>query len=237
MPNSPRLDPQYIQKIKNTYSLSDFAYQAIRRAIVSGSFKPGEQLKQLELAAELDVSQRTVREALTRLVSEGLVILKPYKGYTVIKVSSEEQQEIYRLRVAREGLAMEEAGKYITERDLERMRQLLPLTRPGDSEETLGVARDANREFHMVPVLCTGQNILIRMLEQIWDLTLTYYLMSVNLGEGSYKPRGDDIADHTEILQALEARDGKKARQAMVRHIENNLEFSILRIKEIEKTS
>jgi len=75
------------------------------------------------------------------------------------------------------------------------------------------------------------------MLEQIWDLTLTYYLMSVNLGEGSYKPLGDDIADHTEILQALEARDGKKARQAMVRHIEKNLEFSILRIKEIEKTS
>jgi len=230
-----KLDSQYLQDIRNTNSLTDAAYKVIRKAIISGCYKPGEQLKQLDLAAELDVSQRTVREALTRLVSEGLVALKPYKGFTVISVSFEEQTEIFKLRAALEGLAMEEATRLITDKDLERMRELIPFTGGNDSEESARAAREANREFHMIPVRATGQNILIRILEQIWDITLTYYLMDVNLGEGSYKSGVDDLADHTEIVNALASRNGSRAREAMVQHIKRNFETLEMRIKEIEK--
>jgi GntR family transcriptional regulator, rspAB operon transcriptional repressor len=227
-----KLDPIYIQKIKNTSSLTDVAYEGIRKAIISGSFQPGDQLKQLDLAAELEVSQRTIREALTRLVSDGLVIQKPYKGFMVVSISVEEQKEIYKLRMALEGLAMQEAVKYITAQDLERMRELQPFTAPGEDAESIALAREINREFHMVPVLATGQNILIKILEQIWDLTLTYYLRADETSQGKYQSKNDDLADHLNIIEALESRNGQLAREVMTKHIENNLETLIMRFEE-----
>jgi DNA-binding GntR family transcriptional regulator len=232
MDKPKKLDPHYIQKIRNAESLSDVAYEAIRKSIISGSYQSGEQLKQLDLAAELDVSQRTIREALARLVSDGLVVLKPYKGFMVVNISLKEQKEIYKLRAALEGLAMKEAVNYITDQDLERMRELHPFTAPGIEEESIAVAREANREFHTIPVIATGQNILIKILEQIWDLTLTYYLRADKLQSGKYQSRNDDLADHQNLINALEARDGDLARQIMTQHIENNLATLIMRIEE-----
>jgi GntR family transcriptional regulator, rspAB operon transcriptional repressor len=227
-----KLDPVYIQKVKNSSSLSDVAYDAIRKAITSGSYQPGDQLKQLDLAAELDVSQRTIREALTRLVSDGLVIQKPYKGFMVISISQEEQKEIYKLRAALEGLAMQDAANCISDADLKHMLDLLPFTAPGETEESIPLAREINREFHMIPVLATHQNLLIKILDQIWDLVLTYYSKTDENPSGIYQSRNDDVADHRQILEALEAHDGQRAQEAMTRHIENNLETLIKRLEE-----
>jgi DNA-binding GntR family transcriptional regulator len=235
MKNVQKLNPPFLERIKKIYTLSDLAYEAIRDAIISGNFEPGEQLKQLPLADELEVSQRTVREALSRLVSEGLVIQKPYKGFMVVNISPTEQTEIYMIRAALEGMAIESAAKLISLEDLEKMRELLPFTASGREEESLADIRESNREFHMIPVIATGQSILIRILEQIWDITLTYYMRGGESEEGRFLSLADDLKDHNEILEALEARDGQRARSSMVNHIENNLKSLITRIEEIDK--
>lgn len=82
----------------------------------------------------------------------------------------------------------------------------------------------------MIPVVATSQSILIRILEQIWDLTLTYYLRDGEPEVGRYLLRNDDLKEHTEMLEILEVRDGQRARGAMVNHIENNLKTLITRL-------
>ena len=102
---------------------SDLAYQAIREAIAFGHIKPGEWLRQEALADELNVSQVTVREALSRLVAEGLAVHIPYKGVKAVLLPPAELRDVYELRALLEGFAVELAAERISP---EELRKFLP---------------------------------------------------------------------------------------------------------------
>lgn len=223
MNKSRKLNSDLVLQVRNASSLVDLCYEAIRDGIITGRFRPGEKLNQLDLARELDVSQRTVRDALSRLVSENLVEQTLYKGFMVVDISVEEQEEIYELRASLEGIAMHHAVNKITDEDIDRMRSLIPLAVIGEDSDSLQVAREANREFHMIPVRATGKRQLIRMLEQIWDMTLTYYLRDPVTNEDRNTSHEGDFAEHTLIVAALAARDAARAHREMVTHIQSNL--------------
>ena len=95
-------------------SLSDEVLDRLRVAIIRGQLKPGQRLNETMLATTLDVSRGPVREALTQLAREGLVVLQRYKGATVARLSQEEIEEIYELRVALERLAMSKGMRHAT---------------------------------------------------------------------------------------------------------------------------
>ena len=80
----------------------------IRRAIVLGTLKPGEKLTESRLAAALNVSRPTIREALTQLAQEGLLIQEPYRGLRVADLEPGAIMDIARTRVALDMLAVEE---------------------------------------------------------------------------------------------------------------------------------
>jgi DNA-binding GntR family transcriptional regulator len=80
----------------------------IRRAIVLGTLKPGEKLTESRLAAALNVSRPTIREALTQLAQEGLLIQEPYRGLRVADLDPDAIMDIARTRVALDMLAVEE---------------------------------------------------------------------------------------------------------------------------------
>jgi DNA-binding GntR family transcriptional regulator len=235
MNKSKKLNSDLVLQVRNASSLVDLCYEAIRDGIISSRFRPGEKLNQLDLARELDVSQRTVRDALSRLVSENLVEQTLYKGFMVVDISVEEQEEIYELRAALEGIAMDHAVEKITDAEIERMRDLIPLAVIGEDSESLQMAREANREFHMIPVLATGKRQLIRMLDQIWDMILTYYLRDPVTNEDRNTSHEGDFAEHTRIVDALAARDAGRARMEMVNHIHSNLSDLKNRIRDLKE--
>jgi DNA-binding GntR family transcriptional regulator len=81
------------------------AADALRDAIVEGRIAPGSRITETQLAAEMDLSRATVRAALHQLLQEGLTVLIPYTGWTVVALSADDVWELYSLRSALERLA------------------------------------------------------------------------------------------------------------------------------------
>jgi DNA-binding GntR family transcriptional regulator len=204
--------------------LSKIAYDSIRDGISSGQVKPGEWLRQDALAQKLEVSQATVREALNRLVSEGVAVHVPHKGVKAITISVDDLRDIYDMRAVLEGLANELAASRISQQGLARMRELLPDTVVNADSQSTDMARAANREFHWAAIHASGRSHLIRVLEQLWVLIDPYMVYGRFWNaEQAYQKRiaGSvlDLEDHTRLLESLEEQDGHRAQQITQEYI------------------
>jgi len=204
--------------------LSEMTFHAIRHDIVSGQLEPGKWLRQEELAQQFGVSQATVREALKRLVAEGLAIHVPHKGVKVITLSLEDLRDNYDIRALLEGLANEAAADLITPQDLARMRELLPDTIVTADSESTQVAREANREFHWIAIYASKRRHLIKLLEQLWVLIDPYLVYgrfwnTVITKQERMKGSALDLEDHKQLLEALESKNGVRARRVTRRYV------------------
>jgi len=204
--------------------LSEMAYDAIRRDIMSGQLKAGRWLRQDDLAQQLGVSQATVREALKRLVAEGLAVHVPHKGVKVITLSLEDLRDNCDVRALLEGFANETAAPLITSEDLARMEDLLPNTIVTVESESTQAAREANHEFHWLAIYASQRKHLIKLLEQLWGLVDPYLVYgrfwnSMRTKDERLKGSELDLEDHTQLLEALKSRDGVWARQVTVRYV------------------
>lgn len=96
-----------MEQIKNLHrSLSDIATDSIRNAIIRGDFKMGQPITEASLSTSLNISKTPVREALSKLESEGLVVSEKNKGYKVFSLSKDEYIELSELRFALESQAL-----------------------------------------------------------------------------------------------------------------------------------
>lgn len=207
--------------------LSDAAFEALRKAILDRRLVPGEWLRQEALAKELGVSQITVREALNRLVNEGLCISVPYKGVRVVAPTLEDLEDIYALRGLLEGFAAELAASRITPEELTQMRELIPATVVDADPKSVERARKANREFHAIAIHASGRRFLIQILRQVWDWIdpLTHYQRTLEAEAGTeirLRWGERDKIQHTRLLEALEAGDGPRARQVVTEYVDED---------------
>lgn len=215
MPDRDR-DPIRLERQRE--SLAESAFRALRDAIMAGQLQPGEWLRQEALADELDISQSTVRDALNRLIGEGLAVRIPYRGVRVVALSPDDLRDIYAMRALLEGLAAEAAAEGITEDELEEMRATLPDTVVTEDPDSVPRAREANRRFHTIFIEASRRRFLIRILRQLWDwidpLMLYSRTAETDIGEETRRKWGRrDRHQHSHLLEALEAGDGKRARQ------------------------
>ena len=216
MDNKNIFNIEVLNRFRRSHDLSDFVYDALFEAIISGKLEPGSKLKQVELAQQLDVSQNTVREALKSLANSGLVIQKPNRGFTVAEIPVEEQEEIYELRTILEVWAIDYAVDQISDEEIARMQELLPSTTSPDQSLSPKSVRESNREFHMIPIRATKKRHLIRILEQFWDLSLSHTLWPDD--ERLRVTALEDMEEHKKFLDALEKRDPEQARAALIEH-------------------
>jgi DNA-binding GntR family transcriptional regulator len=216
---SPVFDQDTIKRVASMNRKSDFVYEAIRKAIVYRRIKRGEWLREASLSEELGVSRTMVRDALTRLTAEGLAVEIPYKGVMAASVSAEEIEEVYKIRAKLEAMAFEIAADLVTVQDLDAMRRLLPESVAHADLYDFEKTREANHEFHWIAIRATRKRHLIRLLEHIWEFMPTYVFYS-ELSEAERIELADnEMAQHKAILDALEARDGKRANELVEQHI------------------
>ena len=226
-----RLQP--IEKLNRRATLADQVYESLRHAVVYGRLSPGSRLNQVELARSLDVSERTVREALTCLVSQGLVSREPYREFRVVGLSVEEIEEIFHMRALLEGWAMELAAPEITARELTQMRKLLPKMEASISLESVLTLQGTNREFHWIAINACKKKYLVQMLRRLWDLTLPYAFAEKDTKSYVRQTEKDQIY-HPQLIEALEVRDGQKAREVLVAHIHEAMEQLRLRVQRVD---
>ena len=208
---------------KKNLRLVDTTYENLCASIANGVIKPGDWIRQASLAEELDISQVTARDALNKLVTEGLAERIPRKGVKIPFIFPEDLQDIYELRMICEGIAWQVAAERITEKDLDQMRSILPYTGTNEDPKSVNTAREKNQEFHLIAINASGRRVLIRILSQLLNLNNLRYLLSSSPAEVRIRDGRVNIEEHTALLAALENHDGKLSRSLIENHIKRSM--------------
>jgi DNA-binding GntR family transcriptional regulator len=184
---------------------SQHAVEALRRALVTGRLKPGDRVRQEEIAESLGISLGPVREALATLEQEGQLTYLPRRGYWVTELDVADLQEIYELRALLESRAARRALPLLDEDALQRIdlaaRDCVDTAAAGDVAAEL----DANRRFHLAILESPDQIHTLRLIRLLWDSTETYRALYYNSAEG----RQEAGEAHERIITALHARDAE----------------------------
>ncbi len=209
-------------QVTNVFSSkSDVAYHELRRMILSGELAAGSRLAQYVLAERLGMSITPLREAIRRLNSEGLIELDNHKDARVSTISAPEARELFEVRLALDPAAVELAAERRTDDDIALMRatvaRLLPVTRKWGEDALL-----AHSEFHRALYVASHNDVLIKMLDDLWAKSDRYRRLGLELPAGE-EPRTIDLNEHQQILELVIARDVVGAGVLSRRHIEKSL--------------
>lgn len=194
------------------------AWELIREGILRGRFAPGEHLKEEELAAHAGVSRTPVREALRRLIREGLVEHAPNVGTRVIRWTEKELDDVFELRAMLEGHAAARAAEAIGAEQLRELRQLaeemeaLALQANEDAQDQIA---DRNRSFHRIILEIGGGPRLGDLLGTV--VSIPVLLRTFRRYRDEELKRS--MRHHRELIDAFEARDGIWARAVMQAHL------------------
>ncbi len=184
-------------------NVQDAAADRIRRMIIDGVVKPGDSLRQDELANTLGVSTMPIREALRQLQSEGLVTFHPRRGAQVTQLSVSHQQEIYRMREELSVLACQWAAEHFEDICIDRLRNLLAQIKVAEDSRDGSHRLKLVREFFFTIFEASRKEHLIRILSNVWDLSLLYRCHFATLPE--IIPRR--MEEYRRIYHACEAKD------------------------------
>ena len=157
--------PQQTPGVDRTL-LRDDVFRRLRDAIVDCTFRPGEQLKDADLAEWLGVSRTPVREALLRLGASGLVVAKPGRSTTVSAIDAKAVRDARDVVGAMHVLAVRGMAGTATDTYLERMRDANRRFARALAADDIPTAMDADEEFHRVPVTVLGNDAIVTVLEQ-----------------------------------------------------------------------
>jgi DNA-binding GntR family transcriptional regulator len=145
--------------------LRDDVHRRLRDAIVDGTFAPGEQLKDGELATWLGVSRTPVREALLRLSTSGLVTAVPGRSTTVTAIDVRATQDARDVVAAMHSLAVSLVAGQLSEDDLDLMRAANRRFAAALTAGDVAAAHDADDELHRIPVVASGNAALASVID------------------------------------------------------------------------
>jgi DNA-binding GntR family transcriptional regulator len=188
----------------------------LRKALRQRVLAPGQALNQDELAKRFGVSRIPLREALRTLASEGLIVMRPGIGAIVTELSVAEVEELYDLRLLLEPPLVEGTVKQVRQRDIDELKDLL---RRMDALAADGMDRDTwsnlNYTFHRRLNELSGKRHHVRLVIQVLNLVEPYSRIYAHV----LRSLADAQREHTEMVDALAARDAERLRGV----IENSL--------------
>lgn len=188
------------------------AYRAIREAIVTLRFQPGQLLQESGLAREMGMSRTPVREALRRLQGEGLVEASPPRGVTVVALSIHDVENAYLVIEALEGLACRLAADRLTDDGSVRLRILLDrLTAASDSGD-LDAWAAVDAEFHDAIRTIAANPKLNQFTSMVYPLIERVRHMHLREEPGPARLNAQ-TNDHRAIGEAIIARDADQAEE------------------------
>lgn len=185
--------------------LRDDVFRRLRDAIVDGTFQPGEQLKDGEIAQWLGVSRTPVREALLRLGASGLVISLPGRSTTVSVIDATAVRDARDVIAAMHALAVREMAGRLSDAEIDEMRaanrQFAQAVAAGD----IGAALEADEALHRVPVSALGNHALEDVLDNFGPLVRRAERLRFT-GDGHAS-----VARHEELIALIAAGDAEGA--------------------------
>lgn len=200
--------------------LSEQVYAHLRDAIMRGARFPGEALRPQDLAKEQGVSLAVVREALVRLVGDGLADRLPNRGFAVPALSDRRWQEITEARRTVEPAMLRmsiERGDIDWEARVRAAHHRLartPVYTPEESKYYSGAWSEAHRAFHRILLEGCGNPVLLETFDRLWTASELARRWSAHRDPGR-----DGADEHRRLEQAALARDADTAAGVLARHL------------------
>jgi DNA-binding GntR family transcriptional regulator len=196
-------------------TLRERIYEEIVRLIVAGELPSGASIDERSMIERLDVSRTPFREAIGTLAKEGLVEIRPYKGFYVRSFSLKEIEDLYELRKELEGFATRLAVERLADADVEKLERILDNAVSALRRRDMAAYADHDREFHETIAGLSGNVALIETLARL-DLQIQICRLIAN-EDRDFADRA--VQERDEILTAFRARDAAGAADVMRNHI------------------
>jgi DNA-binding GntR family transcriptional regulator len=190
-------------------------YEVLRGKAINYEIRPGEHVNEVALAAELHVSRTPVREALNRLVSEGLMTIVPNKGFFREPLDINLIQSLFEVRSAIEILSVKLFCERSDDARLKALREQWDAVKAISSTLSPAGIVENDEAFHMSIAKGSGNSEAVRLLSDINSRIRFVRMVAME----TPKLRNITFVEHDGILEALFERDGDKAAERMTHHI------------------
>ena len=203
-------------------SLTTLAFDRLRSDILAGDLRPKEKLRVQPLSQRYGIGATAIREALSRLVTEGLVTSEDQRGFCVAGVSNEELADLTRTRSWIEQTALRAAivlGDVEWETGvLASFHRLSRIDPPSTGPQAAVAWRQAHRQFHFALIGGCGSPWTLRLCALLYDQTERYRSLS---GKAPAAARRDVLKEHRQITDAVLGRDADRACALLAAHFES----------------
>jgi DNA-binding GntR family transcriptional regulator len=191
------------------------AREALRKAILSGEYLPGERLVESALCERFSASRFTIRTALQDLAADGLVEVQRNRGALVRKVSLEEAVEITEVRMVLEGLVAARAAERVSDEQASELDEIGLLMRRAVTAGELRRYSELNERLHALIQAAARHRTADSLIETMrGQLVRHQYALSLLPGRPAVS-----LPQHERIIEAIRARSPKAAEEAMRAHI------------------
>jgi len=219
-PVPPRRPRQAKARTQARTTLTQTAYSSLRAMILTGELQSGARLTEIELALRLKISRTPLREALNRLVRDGLVTHESHRGYSVAEFDLKYLEDAFEIRAILDGYAAQQAAARISKGDKQRLRSLLARTAAMTAVENRSIEdlideMELGLEIHRIIARASGNAMLVDTLGQILDKCQYFvWLELLWLDEWAVAR-----AEHAAIVEAVCAGDGARAAALASDHV------------------
>ena len=212
--------------VEDHVHLSQRAYERLREMAMTYSFRPGERLNEGELARQLDVSRTPVREAMHRLVSEGLLVLVAGRGFHARPLEVKDVYDLYEARLALETAAVALAAERASPNWLAAIDAYLDESVKAQEEAPLERLLQFDEGFHERVAEASGNRELLHMLRNV-NARIHFFRWADMQGR-----RDRTQAEHRALVAAIRARDPLRAAEIARAHITRRLDQIVTVVRE-----
>lgn len=215
---------------KRDATLGEQVYKQLCELLISGQLAPGDRLSLRNAAEILGVSIMPVREAVSRLVSDGGLEVAPNRAVRVPIMSSEQFRDLTRVRIVLEGHAAAEAALARDDDDIASIRKAEADFRAMSQSENPDLPRsvELNKILHFDVYQAARSPVLVEIVRGLW--LKAGPVLNLDLRASPERLRtGGAVACHAELLNAIVARDAEAARMALAKDIQNAADYILSR--------
>ncbi|MDB6052435.1 MAG: GntR family transcriptional regulator [Pseudomonas sp.] len=208
--------------------LHDTVVEHLRSFIIEGVLEAGRKLNERELCETLGISRTPLREALKVLAAEGLIEISPNRGASVARMSELEIREAFELMSGLEAFSGELACERITAEELAEVKALHYAMVVCKNQHDLPGYYQRNRAIHDL-INQAARNSALRQAYQ----ALNFRLQALRFRSNYQAPKWDRaVHDHEQMIEALEARDGKRLSSILRHHLLEKRDALMLMVRQ-----
>ncbi|MCY8423592.1 GntR family transcriptional regulator [Bacillus vallismortis] len=196
-------------------------YNQLKKMIFNGTFKPGERINETQLAKSFGVSRSPIREAMRLLEKDGLLKADDRNGFSITSLTAKDVDEIYKIRIPLEQLAVELVIEEADEEELAILEKQLEETEKAihnGTEDTVIIS--LNQRFHELLVDFSHNRHLKNLLEHVNDLIHFCRILNYT---GDHRAE-TILSEHRKILEEVKKKNKEAAKQYVMAHFNHDCE-------------